>query len=902
MVTMAQHTRSAHDATAPVNRAPVVEGKFLAVDGRRFLVKGVTYGTFAPDPAGDQFPPADRLAEDFSRMAQAGVNTVRVYTTPRVALLDEASRQGLRVLVGLSWPQHLPFLDDPPLVLQIRQQVADTVRRLAGHPAVLLFALGNEIPAGIVRWHGPRRVENFLRDLYDTAKDAVPDALFTYVNFPPTEHLNLDCFDVCAFNVYLHREPELRRYLSRLQHIAGTRPLLLAEAGADSVREGLAGQARITSTHVRAAFEEGACGAVVYSWTDEWWRGGQTITDWAFGLVDEARDPKPALRAVSEAFGAAPFARDDSVPWPKVSVVVCAYDAADTIDDCIDSLTGLTYPDVEVIVVNDGSHDETSDLARRHTGVHVIDVQNGGLGAARNVGLAAATGDIVAYTDADCRVDPDWLSYLVQPLLTSDVVGAGGPNVIPADDPWAAQCIARAPGGPTHVMLDDRIAEHVPGCNMAFRRDELLAIDGFNPVYLRAGDDVDICWRLQARDLQIAFAPSALVWHHRRANVRAYWRQQVGYGEGETWLDAHHPEKFLAGQMLWHGRIYSPLPFVRGATGRRVNSGVWGTAAFPSIYTTQARQWHYLPHSPAWMVASSVLLLIGIFGPLAGMDAAWLPLVAGSVGWITTILRCVMAAAQSDLSGVRTTTRLSARQGRWLSRGLIAWLHIIQPIARVRGRLRGLERPARVTPQHVTRYPWKTPLPTLRDALASGRLLAHRGTEKSYWGQTWTAPTTLLTELVGVLRASRPAQLVVVDEGWRPDRDLSLAIGRWGWLHVRTVVEEHENGCCLFRVRARLRPSFVGTVRGLLLAALFAGGTSASMALYTPSVSVVVSIAAMAAIGARATWQTLRGVVALDRAITRVTTAAGMVVLPVSPAVSTVDRAERTASDLRSPW
>ena len=72
---------------------------------------------------------------------------------------------------------------------------------------------------------------------------------------------------------------------------------------------------------------------------------------------------------------------------------------------------------------------------------------------------------------------------------------------MPPDDPWMAQCVARAPGGPTHVLLDDRVAEHVPGCNMAFRRDALLAIGGFNPVYLRAGDDVDVCWRLQAKGL-----------------------------------------------------------------------------------------------------------------------------------------------------------------------------------------------------------------------------------------------------------------------------------------------------------------------------------------------------------------------------------------------------------------
>ena len=232
-------------------------------------------------------------------------------------------------------------------------------------------------------------------------------------------------------------------------------------------------------------------------------------------------------------------------------------------------------------------------------------------------------------------------TYLVQPLLTQNVAGAGGPNVVPHDDHWVAQCVARAPGGPTHVMLDDRIAEHVPGCNMAFRRDALLAIGGFNPLYLRAGDDVDVCWRLQAMGLRIGFAPSALVWHHHRASVSAFWRQQVGYGESEAWLNAHHPEKFVAGEMLWRGRIYSPLPFVRSLHGRRVNTGIWGTAAFPSVYSTRTHALQLLPHSAPWMIVSSVLV-VASFLALQGSittrsidkwGAEWL-LAAGILGWI----------------------------------------------------------------------------------------------------------------------------------------------------------------------------------------------------------------------------------------------------------------------------
>ena len=183
-------------------------------------------------------------------------------------------------MVGLPWSQHVAFLDDRALRRTIRREVAARVAELGDHPAVLTFALGNEIPPGVVRWHGQLRVERFLRSLYEEAKAASPESLFTYVNFPPTEFLDLSFLDICAFNVYLHREADLRAYLARLQHIAGQKPLLLAEAGADSIREGEGGQADITAMHIRAAFEEGACGAIAFAWTDEWWRGGHPVEDW----------------------------------------------------------------------------------------------------------------------------------------------------------------------------------------------------------------------------------------------------------------------------------------------------------------------------------------------------------------------------------------------------------------------------------------------------------------------------------------------------------------------------------------------------------------------------------------------------------------------------------------------
>src|SRR5262247_244509 len=135
--------------------------KFFYEGEEKFRICGVTYGTFAPQDGSD-YPSPERVIEDFRLMREAGVNTVRVYTVPPRYLLDEAARQGLRVIVGLAWMQHVCFLDDRKLTSGIREQLRRDVRACADHPAVFGFAVGNEIPAQIVRWHGKQKIERFL--------------------------------------------------------------------------------------------------------------------------------------------------------------------------------------------------------------------------------------------------------------------------------------------------------------------------------------------------------------------------------------------------------------------------------------------------------------------------------------------------------------------------------------------------------------------------------------------------------------------------------------------------------------------------------------------------------------------------------------------------------------------
>jgi GT2 family glycosyltransferase/DNA-binding beta-propeller fold protein YncE len=864
-----------HDQVRTSAERVAADGKFLRAGDERFLVKGVTYGTFAPDAQGYQFPPPSRVAEDFRLMANLGINTVRTYTPPRPDLLDEAARHGLRVMIGLPWSQHVAFLDDRALKRAIRRETTARVLELGTHPAVLMFALGNEIPPGVVRWHGRVRVERFLRRLYEEAKAASPTTLFTYVNFPPTEFLDLSFLDVCAFNVYLHRESQLRAYIARLQHVASHKPLLLAEAGADSIREGETGQARLTAMQVRAAFEEGACGAIAFAWTDEWWRGGHPVDDWKFGLVDGDRRLKPAATAVAAVYANAPFSHEQQKTWPTVSAVICAYNAADTLDDCLTSLEGLTYPDYEIIVVNDGSRDRTSEIAHSHQRVRVIDIPNRGLSAARNVGLAAAQGEIVAYTDADTRVDRDWLTFLVQPFLVSNVVGSGGPNVVPQEDSPIAQCIARAPGGPTHVLLDDRTAEHVPGCNMAFRRDALLAIGGFNPIYLRAGDDVDVCWRLQGRGWTIGFASSALVWHRHRASIKAYWRQQVGYGEGETWLMAHHPEKFLDGRMLWRGRIYSPLPFVRSLWGTRINAGVWGTAAFPSVYRTDVHPFAFLPHSIRFQMISSVLLAAGLAVAATRVHqwAAAMLLASGIIGIATTIAKNIAYAMRSEVDALEGSAL-------WY-RMVVAYLHFIQPFARMRGQVRGVLSPPEVALPHPEQQRSRGPTPSRSEAKRALLLISGGVPEDRFWTETWTSADHLLTLFTDWLRKSRSVRTIEVDEGWSDDRDVSIFVGRWAWIDVRALVEDH-GGKSLVRVSTHLRPTSFGIVSALGFGIALLVCAAAGVAYRWPPAALIAAVVTIM-LTLFVIWRTAQTTAIVRRGIEQVTVRSGMATMPSGP-------------------
>lgn len=779
-----------------------MNGKFLFEGPRKLWLKGVTYGPFAPPSHPREFGHPLQVERDLTSMRRSGLNTIRTYGTPPVWFLDSAQRYGMRVLVGTAWEQHVAFLQDRKTGRGICERVRRDVAAIAGHPAILAYAIGNEIPAPIVRWHGRRRVAAFLEKLWGQVKEEDPEGLVTYVNYPTTEYLELPFLDFLGFNVYLEREADLRAYIARLQNLAGDRPLVMTELGLDARAHGEKRQARTLRWQIRSTFEGGCAGAFVFSWTDEWHRGGSEITEWSFGLTNRDRRPRPALHAVRDAFEAGPFPPEAACP--RMSVVVCTHNGADTLGECLAHVQALRYPDYEVIVVDDGSTDRTVEVASGFD-VTLISTPNRGLSSARNTGLRAATGEVVAYLDDDAFPDRDWLTYLAATFRETSHAGVGGPNIPPSDENLVARCVARAPGGPVHVLLSDTEAEHIPGCNMAFRADRLRAAGGFDPRFRVAGDDVDVCWRLTERGESLGFNPGAMVWHRRRSSLRAYWRQQEGYGKAEGLLERKWPEKYNpAGHVSWAGRMYSGGGWKLFPSSRqRIYQGTWGTAPFQSAEEAPPRPTDVLAVMPeAWLV----LLLLAV---LAALGLGWPPLLLLATGLGVVLLGGLLATVVSSAWKATRREGVAGWKARLDAVALTASLHLVQPIARLIGRIEGGLAPWRFLPE--------------------GPRLARPVRHLTLWSEEWRSVDRWLRDLASKLRSRG----LVARTGGEYDRwDLDVSSGGLGSVRVLTAVEEHGQGRQLVRVRLQRRWGrwTLGLGLGGLLLALAAGADSAWIA------------------------------------------------------------------------
>lgn len=221
---------------------------------------------------------------------------------------------------------------------------------------------------------------------------------------------------------------------------------------------------------------------------------------------------------------------------PEITVVIPAYNAAGTIDECLTALANqvCSLP-FEVIVVDDGSTDGTADIAATYPNVTVITQQNGYAAAARNKGIAAAQGDIICLTDADCAPREDWIEQISQPLRdNSDVIGSKG-TYLTKQKSLTARFVQVEYEDKYDLLLPQENIDFIDTYSAAYRRDVLLANDGFDEKFPYL-EDQELSFRLAARGYLMRFQPNAVVYHFHRDTVWKYFRTKfvIGYWKAQV--------------------------------------------------------------------------------------------------------------------------------------------------------------------------------------------------------------------------------------------------------------------------------------------------------------------------------------------------------------------------------
>jgi len=267
-------------------------------------------------------------------------------------------------------------------------------------------------------------------------------------------------------------------------------------------------------------------------------------------------DGRLETRALRTAIDALPAVPPASRPAPTpISVVVCTRDRADLLRDSLEAIRAVDYPSFEVVVVDNApATSETRDLlAAEFPEFRYVREDAAGLSHARNAGLHAATGRIVAFTDDDVAVDPQWLWAIAAGFSRGDDVGCVS-GVVPTGElrnevqayfdarvSWSKLTTARVfrlSDPPADLpMFPFCVGEFGTGANFAVRRDGMLALGGFDTALgvgtrTKGGEDLDMFLRLLYDGQSIVVEPAALVWHRHRADLAALTAQAVGYGRG----------------------------------------------------------------------------------------------------------------------------------------------------------------------------------------------------------------------------------------------------------------------------------------------------------------------------------------------------------------------------------
>lgn len=247
---------------------------------------------------------------------------------------------------------------------------------------------------------------------------------------------------------------------------------------------------------------------------------------------------------------------------PKISVVLCTYNRADRVSTCLEALLNqsLDAEDYEIIVVNDGSVDDTAEVLKKYNVKVVTNRPNQGIGQSRSNGVHASKADIIAFTDDDCVPDKDWLKYILRAYADPGVLGVGGKIVPYRTDHWLLKFYQEnnplahvvftfnASSGVFYTLKEyikrslslRRLPEReielhmIVGANMSMRRSTFYLVGGFDPNIRFGGEEEDFWTRLYklSPDAQLRYAPKALIRHNYDSSFKDAVRRNYSYGIG----------------------------------------------------------------------------------------------------------------------------------------------------------------------------------------------------------------------------------------------------------------------------------------------------------------------------------------------------------------------------------
>src|SRR6202166_4869113 len=312
----------------------------------------------------------------------------------------------------------------------------------------------------------------------------------------------------------------------------------------------------------------------------------------------------------------------------SVSIIVPTFNGASRIGNCLDALLKQAVEhDAEILVVNDGSTDNTTSVVARYSGVRLITQQNAGPAAARNRGAQEAQGTIILFTDDDCVPTPGWLAAMIDPFKDPSVVGTKGVYRT-RQRSLAARFVQIEYEDKYRLMSDLPQIDFIDTYSAGFRRDRFLEMNGYDTRFpVACAEDVELSYRMSARGWTMKFVPAAIVYHTHPDTLRkylikkykfAFWRVlAVRKNPNKVMKDSHTPQlmklQLLFAPMLLLA-IFSDLVL-------RPNVPASPVVCTAFLISTLPFAWRALPKDPIVGLLSPVLLAARACAQLLGVAA-----------------------------------------------------------------------------------------------------------------------------------------------------------------------------------------------------------------------------------------------------------------------------------------